>query len=371
MDRYLETQVRKDLGRKMVFVAGPRQCGKTTLAKSILSRNKGHYLNWDDPHDRDSILRHEFPSGKGLIVFDELHKYARWRNMLKGLFDKRRDELRILVTGSARLDYYRRGGDSLQGRYHLLRMHPLSIAELDDKTPATLGDLLRLGGFPEPYLSGSEQESRRWSREYRSRLVHEDLQTLETVSEVSLVERLVMRLPDCVGSPLSINSLREDMEVSHPTLSRWVGILENLYCIFRVYPFGSPRIRAVKKEAKHYHLDWTAVQNPGPRFENLVACHLLKWCHWIEDTEGHDMELRYFRDNEKREVDFVVVRNRKPVWFIECKYGDRDLSPSLRYLARKHPEAKAVQLCFEADSDVTNAEGIRICNAAHFLRDLI
>jgi uncharacterized protein len=148
---------------------------------------------------------------------------------------------------------------------------------------------------------------------------------------------MALRLPDLVGSPLSINALREDLHVSHPSVSRWINILENLYMIFRVYPFGAPKIRAVKKEAKHYHLDWAVVADPGARFENLMACHLLKWVYFLQDSEGRDMELRYFRDIDRREVDSVIMDKNKPVHFIECKRSpEKHPTLSLKYLYRVH-----------------------------------
>ena len=207
----------------------------------------------------------------------------------------------------------------MQGRYHFHRLHPLSFAEIGASSPGDLNDLLTLGGFPEPFLSGSEKEARRWSKEYRSRLIVEDLQDLEQVKDIALVQQLVLRLPSLVAAPLSINSLREDLQVAHQTVARWLTILENLYMIFRIYPFGSPSIKAVKKEAKHYHLDWTVVSDPGARLENMVACHLLKWCNYLEDSEGRSLELRFYRDTTGREVDFVILENDKPIRFIECK----------------------------------------------------
>ncbi len=360
----------------MVFLSGPRQAGKTTIAREILKSRydteecKKRYLNWDDRSDRELIFRGASPFAPGWVVFDELHKYARWRQYLKGLFDKRGDELGILVTGSARLDYYRRGGDSLQGRYHHLRLHPLSLKEVYPYAGNTLNDLLELGGFPEPFLSGSADEARRWSREYRSRVLREDLADLEKVSELSLLEHLAVRLPDLVGSPLSINALREELQVAHQTISRWLGILERLYQIFRIYPFGAPTIRAVKKEAKHYQLDWTLVDAPGARFENLVACHLLKENHFLEDIKGIDRELRYFRDVEGREVDFVVLEKKRPIRFVECKLSGRDASPSLRYLHHKFPAVPAIQVEAIADCDIMTKDGIRICAAARFLSEL-
>ncbi|HYK92039.1 MAG TPA: ATP-binding protein [Acidobacteriota bacterium] len=374
--RYLEAQILKDLGRKMVFVSGPRQAGKTTLAQTILrsqyapAESGRRYLNWDDSSDREMIFRGESPFPPGLVVFDEIHKYARWRRYLKGLYDKRKEELRVLVTGSARLDYYRRGGDSLQGRYHHLRLHPLSLREVLSSREDAFTALLDLGGFPEPFLSGSADEARRWSREYRSRVLREDIADLERVSELSLLERLAVRLPDLVGSPLSLNALRADLEVAHQTVRRWVEILERIYQIFRIHPFGAPSIRAVKKEAKHYQFDWTLVRDRGARFENLVACHLQKENHYLEDTRGIGRELRYFRDVENREVDFVVLEDSRPILFVECKLSGRDLSPSLRYLHSKFPAVRAIQVTAAGDIDIMTRDGIRICDAPRFLSEL-
>ncbi|MBW1819270.1 MAG: ATP-binding protein [Deltaproteobacteria bacterium] len=375
ISRYIESGVVNDLERKMVFVGGPRQCGKTTLAKHLCQEEGAdigeRYLNWDDAKDRENIIKENFPSGRGVLILDEIHKYRRWRQVVKGLYDKRGDELRILVTGSARLDYYRRGGDSLQGRYHFHRLLPLTFAEIEGASYEVLKDLLIYGGFPEPFLLKSETETRRWSREYRSRVILGDLADLEQVQDLGTIEKMVLRLPDLVGAPLSLNSLREDLQVSHQTVSRWMVMLENLYMIFRVYPFGAPKIRAVKKEAKHYHLDWTVISNMPARFENLVACHLLKWCFFMQDTEGLDMELRYFRDVDKREVDFVIVIEGKPAHFVECKTSQTDASRSLRYLKARFPAVPATQTILEKDVDVMTKDDIRICSAHRFLNEFV
>lgn len=373
ISRYIEKAVSEDVKRKMVFIGGPRQAGKTTLAKHLGLQADcdltTRYLSWDVAKDREHILRETFPSGPGFLILDEIHKYSRWRQVVKGLFDKRGHELNILVTGSARLDYYRRGGDSLQGRYHFYRLFPLTCDELGPPKPSTVKDLLTFGGFPEPYLLHSPKETRRWSREYRSRVIQEDLAELENVLDLGIIENLVLRLPDLVGSPLSINALREDLQVSHQSVSRWIRMLENLYMIFRIYPFGAPKIRAVKKEAKHYHLDWTTIANPGARFENLVACHLLKWCYYQEDSEGVDMELRYFRDVDKREVDFVLVKDGIPIHFVECKRSKTDVDLALRYLKKRFSQVTATQIVLEGDLDVMTRENIRVCSAHHFLKD--
>ncbi len=373
--RYVEPVITSDLARKMVFLAGPRQSGKTTIAKKLLKDfNQDiatRYLNWDAAEDREKILGERFPAGAGMLVLDEIHKYSRWRQTVKGLYDKRGDHLQIMVTGSARLDHYRHGGDSLQGRYHFHRLHPLSFAEIGGTVLSDLEDLLTFSGFPEPFFLASEKETKRWSREYRTRLITEDLQDLEKVKDIALVQQLVLRLPDLVGSPLSINSLREDLQVAHQTVARWVQILENLYMIFRIYPFGSPAIRAVKKEAKHYHLDWTVVKDPGARFENLVACHLLKWCHFLQDTEGREMELRYFRDIDRREVDFVIMEDGKPLQFIECKTARRGRNRSLKYLKQRFPQTEALQIDLTGKEDVLDKENIRILPAIKFLGQLV
>jgi uncharacterized protein len=220
-------------------------------------------------------------------------------------------------------------------------------------------------------LLQSEKQSKRWSREYRTRVVRNDLSDLENVRDLGMIENLVLRLPELVGSPLSLNALREDLQVSYESVSRWLSMLENLYMIFRIYPFGSDKIRAVKKEAKHYHLDWTIIKSMGARFENLVACHLLKYCFFLQDTEGRDVELRYFRDVDKREVDFVIVEDLKPIRFIECKVSSKEASRSLRYLKQRFPEVEAVQITLEGEMDLITKDKIRICTAYNFLKGLV
>ena len=367
--RYLTPQVLEDLGRKMVFVSGPRQVGKTTLARSLPGADAG-YLNWDVSHDRERILKGELPAN-ALWVFDEIHKYRGWRNWLKGAYDGRPEGQRILVTGSARLEFYRHSGDSLQGRYHLLRLHPLSVAELDLKTADDLAQLLTLGGFPEPFFGGSEVEARRWSREYRNLLIREELSSLERVDDLGRLELLTLRLPELVGSMLSVNALREDLQISHKTAERWIQILERLYAIFRLSPMGSPRLRAVRKARKHYHFDWSVVADAAARFENLVAAHLLKWVHWVQDTEGRDLELRYFRDTDGREVDFVVVERSAPRLLVECKWADTEVDRGLRYLRERFPDAAAWQVSATGRKDFLTPGGIRVAPAVTFLRTLV
>ncbi len=345
--RYLTDNIKDDLDSKMVFVGGPRQVGKTTLALSILGSDEtsAAYLNWDDTEARERILRNEFPSQFPLLVLDEIHRFADWRNMVKGLYDTRKSSQSFLITGSARLDYYRKGGDSLLGRYHYYRLHPLSLGEsLRKDLGIPVEALLSFGGFPEPLLSQDDRASRRWRRERRERVIREDLRDLETVREISRLELLLQHLPDCVGSPLSIESLRKLLQVSHESVSRWIQIFENLYLVFRIAPYGVKSIRAVKKEQKLYFWDWAALDDPGARFENFVASQLLKYCHFLEDTEGFQMELRFLRDTDGREVDFVVLQEGKPLFAVECKSGEKKRSAAIRYFLERTPIPKFYQV---------------------------
>jgi uncharacterized protein len=339
MDRYLEAVVSADLEEKMVFLGGPRQVGKTTLALSLLDgggETHPAYLNWDDVTSRTMLLRGALPADEDLIILDEIHKYKGWRNLVKGFYDLNKLSKRFLITGSAKLDHYRRGGDSLQGRYHYHRLHPLSLYEISNNpTQLDLDCLLQFGGFPEPFLKGSTRHWKRWQRERQSRVIQDDLISLEHVKEVSQLDLLAHVLPERVGSPLSINNLREDLSVAFETADRWVTILENLYFCFRIQPHGLPKLRAARKEKKLYMWDWSVCGNEAARFENLVASNLLKYCHRVEDWEGDHMELRFVRDSQSRELDFVVVRNNKPEFAVECKTGERDLSRNISYFAER------------------------------------
>jgi predicted AAA+ superfamily ATPase len=365
--RYLSEQITIDLKKKMVFVGGPRQVGKTTLSKNL--QKEFSYLNWDEASHRELILKNKIPS-KGLIILDEIHKYKLWRNWVKGKYDTLNETHQFLVTGSARLDLYRYSGDSLQGRYFHFRLHPLSVAELGLKTKTEFINLLHLSGFPEPYFSGQKKDRNRWARDYRTRFFREDLTSLERVDDLGTLELLMLRLPDLVGSPLSINSLREDLQKSHKTISRWLDIFERLYGIFRLSPIGGAKIKAVKKEQKHYHYDWALCPTDPQKLENLVAGHLLKWVHYKQDTEALEIDLRYFRDSEGREVDFVITEKNKPIVLIEVKSSSKEIDTSLIYLKNKYPEAKAFQLHLDDKVDFIS-KNIHCLPAWKFLKDFI
>lgn len=360
LSRYLKPQVVADLEEKMVFLGGPRQVGKTTLAKSLITNN-AQYFNWDIPEDKKAILTQQLNIEHNLLIFDEIHKYKNWRSLLKGLYDKYSPDLKFLVTGSARLDYFRKGGDSLVGRYHYLRLHPFTLNEINkNPTSEDLQLLLKFSGFPEPFMKQSATFLNRWQSQRVTRVVVQDLQDLEKVSEISLVELLAYALVSRVGSTLSIKSLQEDLSVSPHTVERWITILENLYYCYRISPYGPAKIKAVKKAQKLYMWDWSQVEDEGAQFENFVASHLLKFCHYQEDVLGIKTELRYFKNTvTEKEIDFVVLQKNKPLFCVECKSGDREISKFLLADAKRLAIPKIYQV-HKKEKDIGKAETGRV-----------
>jgi len=358
--RYLAETLRQMAfaDHKIALVSGARQCGKTTLGRMLLSeRGVGKYFNWDETSFRrawakapSSLVPPHAPGQTPLFVFDEIHKAKGWKRTLKGLYDTREEPWDALVTGSARLNIFKKGGDSLLGRSLHFRMHPFSLAELSSPTPTGVPKdrleslftranaqtsanqeaftaLSHLGGFPEPFLLGSEKKARLWRRSRVEKVIREDLRDLSRLTELSRVEMLAALLPERVGSPLSRASLREDLEVSHDTVTRWLGALKELYYAFELKPYSKGLARSLKKEGKLYLWDWSEVEKPGPRFENLVACHLLKACDFWTDSGEGTFDLMYLRNKDKHEIDFLVLKDRKPWLAVEAKLGDTSLSP--------------------------------------------
>lgn len=349
--------------QKMVFLSGPRQVGKTTLAKSLASSYaQSLYVNWDNPENRRTWVRSPsmFLSGfdqsrEALLIFDEIHKSKDWRTRLKGLWDEKAFPLDVVVTGSSRLNTLRKAGDSLLGRYYHFHLHPFTLGELagaagigsentmgrirsgdlPTKKSDALLELDRWSGFPEPFLKASVRSHRLWQRTRLERLIREDLRDLSRLPDLGQVEMLASLLPEKIGSLLSVQSLREDMEVSFDTVKRWLRHLEGVYYHFQIRPFARKIKRTLKKEPKVYLYDWSEVKDEGARFENLVAGHLLKAAQfWTDSGEGL-FELFFLRDKEKREIDFLLTREKKPWLAVEAKLSPTEPAESAKKLLRQ------------------------------------
>jgi len=350
--RYITSHILDDLKRKMVFVGGPRQVGKTTLAKAILANNypAGRYLNWDFDEDRQDILQKRWSTGNPLLIFDELHKFPKWKGWIKGIYDVSHDLHSFLITGSARLDIYRRGGDSLLGRYHYWRLHPFTLDEIPKgiSPKDAFQRLMMLGGFPEPFLEGDERLARRWRRERFDRVLREDVRDLEPVRDIQLLGMFLDLLRRRVGSLTVVSNLAKDLEISPKTAKAWLETLERMYLVFSVRPFTKSLPRAVRKPPKVYFFDnGDVLGDEGARFENLVATSLLKRLHYLEDSQGYKYELRYIRDKEGREVDFAIVKEGELEELIEVKYSDDSIARSLSYYADRLNPRKATQIVAE------------------------
>jgi predicted AAA+ superfamily ATPase len=348
--RYIQRLVQADLKSKMVFIAGPRQSGKTTIAKEILrDADRGAYFNIDSDTDRRIVLKQQWGDEKDLVVFDELHKYGRWKRWLKGVFDTRPNGQNYLVTGSARLDVYRRGGDSMLGRYHLWRLHPFSLSELPDSVPRkeAVTRLMTLGGFPELLLSEDERIARRLRRERLERVFREDIRDLENVRNLSLVQVFLDALRSRVGTPIALANLANELEISPVTAKRWLELLERMYVVFTVWPLSKGLPRAIRKPPKVYFYDTGDVLgDEGARAENLVACELKKLAEFREDSEGYRVDLKYIRDKEGREVDFAWIEDGKLQELVEVKFSDEALHKALVYYAQRLNPKRATQIVF-------------------------
>ena len=372
MKRYLEKYIQEDLKQKIVLLSGPRQVGKTILSMQLTPSNV--YLNYDSTSDRQIIHAEEWARDVQLVIFDELHKMKKWKSWIKGLYDTEGNSPSLLVTGSARLDTYKKGGESMAGRFFPYRLHPLTVKEickhLNEKSEIALDKLIKLGGFPEPYLKNSETFAKRWRRTHTDTIIREDLLDLERVRDIKSIEILIDLLRTRVGSTTSYTSLANDLQVSIHTVKHWLQILENLYIIFPVSPYHKNIARSLLKESKYYLYDTGAVEGDiGAKLENIVACSLLRELHFIEDTTGSKTALHYLRDKEKHEVDFLPVIDNRPVKMIEVKVSDDKFSPSLLRFQKFLKDTAPVQIVYNLKRK--KSKGLANMQPVHeFLRDM-
>jgi len=368
----LETSIRQDLKEKIVLLSGPRQVGKTTLSSQLVPAHV--YLNFDAAADRQIIHAGEWDRDAELVVFDELHKMNKWKSWIKGIYDVEGIPPALLVTGSARLDTHRKGGESLAGRFFYYRLHPLTVKEVcgfrGEKAETALDRLLKLGGFPEPYLKNSETFAKRFRRVHTDTIVREDLLDLEKVRDIKSIEILIDLLRSRVGSTTSFTALANDLQVSIHTVKHWLQILENLFIIFPVRPYHKNIARSLLKESKYYLYDTGSVEGDlGAKLENTVACALLRELHLIEDTTGSRVALHFLRDKEKHEVDFLPVVDNRPVCMIEVKVSDDSFSSSLFRFHSRLKKAKPLQLVYNLRHRKSK-DGAKMLPAHEFLRDV-
>lgn len=394
-ERDYYTNIWKELSaeKSMVFLAGPRQAGKTTLAQMIAeSFTNKLYFNWDIPQDKtlffenpaffEEVQRRD--ESIPLIILDEIHKYKDWKNYLKGVYDRFHREYLFLVSGSGRLDLYQKGGDSLAGRYFLFHLLPFTIAELAQNNigfdaftsnPLVMhmegfsdamhiwSLLSTLSGFPEPYLSGKHTTYRRWSGTYAKQLIREDIRDMTDIKSIQDMETLYLLLPSKIGSPLSITSLAQDLKVAYNSVQNWLSVLERFFMIFSIYPWTKKISRAIQKERKVYIWDSPRIRNEGALFENMVAIELYRAVTAWNDMGWGRFSLHFIKNKEQQEVDFLIAQDGAPFLLVETKLSEGKPTSALRKF-QAMLNVPAVQLVHNADAYRINSNaGHRILTA--------
>jgi predicted AAA+ superfamily ATPase len=374
MERYLTKYIQEDLATKIVLLTGPRQTGKTTLSKML--KSDYDYFNFDSLEDRLSLQEKSWDRSKDLVIFDELHKLKNWKSWLKGVYDTEGIPPSLLVTGSAKLDTYRKVGDSLAGRFFQFRMHPLDLKEIKtfvnpENLETELDKLLEIGGFPEPFLNGTNRFYNRWKKSHLDIILRQDLIDLENVQQIIQIETLIQLLKNRVGSPVSYSSLARNLQCSDKTVKRWLTILENMYVIFKVPPFHKNIARAIQKAPKFYFYDTgQVIGDSGIKLENTVACAIQKEIHFREDCFGETKKIYYLKNKDGKEIDFCTTTNDSPSLMVEVKWKDGTLSSNFEIFKKFFPQIKMIQVTKELRKEKTFPNGVEIRTAHKWLADL-
>jgi predicted AAA+ superfamily ATPase len=369
MKRYFEEIIRKDSDQKPILISGPRQCGKTTLAKNLF--NQSTYLSYDEARDREAIIEKQWRRDAEAIIFDELHKMKEWKRWLKGLYDTEGNRPRLIVTGSANMETFTKVGDSMAGRYFPFRLHPIDVreaVELGGCTPSeAVNRLLSLGGFPEPFLNGSETFYRRWRRTHLDIILRQDFVDLSAVRNLKSMEVLIELATHRIGSPFSYSSLATDLQLDPKTVKSWLMLLQNFYLMFSITPYHRNIARAILKEPKFYFFDIPRAVDNGAKLENLVACSLLKACHFLEDTEGLKARLHYLRTRDGQELDFLIAIEDEPLICFEIKRSDHSPSKHFDFFESALKVKHKYQLVLNNSREFDTQSGVKVRNLGIFL----
>ncbi len=372
MERYLKKAILPDLNKKIILITGPRQVGKTTLSKTLIKDYE--YLNYDNVSDRKKIHKSDLNFDSTNYIFDEIHKMKNWKRWLKGHYDIRKKQNVLIVTGSAKIETYKKMGDSLAGRYYQYRLFPLDVKEIVKNSKMTadmaLDNLLELSGFPEPFLSGNKNEYRKWQKTHLDIILRQDLLETESVQHIKSVELLIEFMTERVASPISYNSLREDIGTDDKSIKRWCNLLEDIYVIFKTQPYFSRSQSAIKKAPKYYFFDVPRIANAGARFENLIAISLYKEINFRNDSLGENFSLHYMRNKNQKEVDFVICNNKKPVTMIEAKLSDNNLDNAFSIFQKQTGDIPKYMLVKNLKRNTTLKDGTKVVSAAEWLAEM-